>query len=152
MQVPVFNQEQTCGQLRAEQRGLYTIFRGEVTINQVLRLYAIFEEGELALGIPAPEQGKMVLHMSVPTSRLPRGKLLYGILRSNDSIWTHFPGGKIGNQRFPPGRVKGNRYQFPWQQGEELPCEPLMCFFQYLKDGKQEYLEITLDEQGHPCV
>lgn len=98
MQVPVWEQERNCGSLWAEQRGLYTIFRGEVETDRVSRLYAVFESGETALGIPVPECGKMVLRISVPTSRLPQGKLLRGSLRAKDEMWCRFPGGRFAER------------------------------------------------------
>ena len=150
MQVPVLEQERNCGFLRAEQRGLYMMFYGEVDVKQVMRLYAVFEKGELPLGIPVPEQGKMVLRMSLPAGRMPQGRLLRGELRPKDSAWQRFPGGKIGCHFLPPGRVCGNRYQFPWKQGQPLPYEPFLCFYTHVQEGGREYLEVILDEQGNP--
>lgn len=152
MQVPVWEQERNCGSLWAEQRGLYTIFRGEVETDRVSRLYAVFESGETALGIPVPECGKMVLRISVPTSRLPQGKLLRGSLRAKDEMWCRFPGGKVCGALLPPGKRMGNRYRFLWRPGERLACEMLMCFLCYVQEGEQGYFELVLDERGQPCV
>ena len=151
MQVPVLEQDRTCGKLWAEQRGLYTVFQAEVETEGVSRLYAVFEEGEAALGIPAPEQGRMVLRISVPTSRLPKGKLLRGCLRPKDQSWRRFPGGRVGSVTLPPGSVLGQQYRFPWQPGEQLPSEELMCFFRFIRKEGRGFLELTL-EDGRPVV
>ena len=150
MQVPVMEQETCCGFLRAEQRGLYMVFYGEVELRQVMRLYAVFEQGEIPLGIPVPEQGKMILRMSLPAGRMPQGRLLRGELRPKDAAWQRFSGGRVGNHHLPPGRVRGNRYQFPWKQGQPLPYTPFLCFYQLVGENGREYLEVVLDQQGNP--
>lgn len=150
MQVPVQMGKRSCGCLWAEQRGLYTAFRAEVQAEELSRLFAVFEDGEIALGIPAPEQGRMVLRVSVPTGRLPEGRLLRGCLRPKDSGWTWFPGGTVGGLSLPRGYVMGNRYRFPWSPGEQLPCEPLLCFFRYVEEDQGTFLELRLSDTGVP--
>ncbi len=150
MRVPVKGQERECGVLWAEQRGLYTVFYAEVQSECVCRLYAVYESGEAALGIPAPEGDRLSLRVSVPTSRLPQGQLLCGSLRPKDSAWKRFPGGMVGAFRLPEGFVLGRRYRFPWRPGAALPCEALLCFFSYIEE--KGFLELTLDENGRPCV
>ena len=147
MQVSIFQQGQPCGTLNAQQRGLYTEFYAQVDAEGMAKVHAVFEGGETALGIPAPEYGKMCLRINVPTSRLPRGKLLRGELVPRDQQWIRFAGGQVGTVYLPAGRRRGTRYQFPWKPGEKVPCEALMCFFSYDPAG---YLEICLDEQGKP--
>lgn len=147
--VSIFHQGQPCGTLNAQQRGLYTEFYAQVNTEAVAKIHAVFEGGETALGIPAPECGRMCLRINVPTSRLPRGKLLRGELVPRDSQWSRYPGGRVGELVLPPGRRKGNCYQFSWHPGEKLPCEALMCFFVYDNAG---YLEVCLDEDGKPQV
>ena len=56
MEIPVYSGNQICGTLRTERKGLYTLFDGTVETDSVCRLVAVFEGGEVPLGIPAPEQ------------------------------------------------------------------------------------------------
>lgn len=149
MQVSIFQQGQPCGTLNTQQRGLYTEFYAQVDTKDVAKVHAVFEGGETALGIPAPERGSMCLRINVPTSRLPRGKLLRAELVPQEAQWRRYCGGKVGDLALPVGRRQGNRYQFPWRPGEKLPCEALMCFFTYDPAG---YLELNLDENGKPQV
>lgn len=149
MQVSIFQQGQPCGTLNCQQRGLYTEFYAQVDTEVVAKVHAVFEYGETALGIPAPECGKMCLRISVPTSRLPQGKLLRGELVPREAQWSHYPGGQIGELILPPGRRQGDRWRFSWKPGERLPCEALMCFFT-MEDGG--WLEVCLDEDGNPRV
>lgn len=149
LQVSIYQQGQPCGTLNSQQRGLYTEFYAQVDTEDVAKVHAVFECGETALGIPAPECGKMCLRISVPTSRLPRGKLLRGELVPRDAQWSRYPGGKVGELVLPPGYRKGSRYRFSWKPGDRIPCEALMCFFTWDKSG---YLELCLDEQGNPQV
>lgn len=118
MRVPVFEQGQSCGELYAEQRGLYTIFRAEIATSGICKIHAVFEQGEVALGVPVPEQGQMVLRISVPTSRLPRGRLMRGIVVQKGTEWSRFPGGRWGELTLPEGRRRDGRYQFPWVPGQ----------------------------------
>lgn len=144
--------EDCCGWLNAEQRGLYTVFWGQVQTEELCRVYAIFEGGELALGIPVPEGEHMVIRSSLPTSGLPKGTLLYGELRPKDSLWHTFPGGRVGPADLPCGQVNGQRYRFPWSPDQPLPYAPYLCFFRYVQEGEQGYLELSLDGQNMPCT
>ena len=151
MEVPVYHQGTKCGTLWAERRGLYMVFRAEVETEEISRIRAVFEGGETVLGIPAPEQGRMTLRISVPANRLPGGRLLRGVLIAKESSdWRHYPGGNHGKLRLPPGRVRGQIYQFPWRPGERLPCEELLCFFRFVQENQGSFLELRLDEQGNP--
>ena len=153
MQVAVLEGDRVRGTLEAEQRGLYTAFRAQVETEEVCRLYGIFEGGEASLGVPAPEDGRMLLRISVPTSRLPEGRLLRGELRTGgNASWRRFSGGKVGDATLPPGLVRGNTYRFPWRAGDRLPCEEYLCFFHFRQEGGRGYLELTLDEKGFPKV
>ena len=153
MEAAVLQGEEIRGTITAETKGLYTVFLARVDTEEVCRLYGIFEGGEAALGVPVPEQGKMTLRISVPTGRLPGGKLLRGELRTGEtSPWRTFPGGKRGDAELPPGKVRGRTYRFPWHPGDKLPCEAYFCFFRYVREGSGEYLELTLDEDGYPAV
>ena len=149
MEIPVYSENQICGTLRTERKGLYTLFDGTVETDSVCRLVAVFEGGEIPLGIPAPEQGQMRLRVSVPTSRLPEGRLLRAALRRGTS-WERFPGGKLGGVMLPPGYVKEQVYRFPWKPGDRLPCDALMCFFRAFHRENCTYLEIKLDSDGAP--
>ena len=152
MQVSVFSDDQPCGMLDVQKRGLYSVFRSEVKESDLCKLYAVFSGGEIALGIPAPEHNKMTLCVSLPTGRLPAGKLLRGVLRPVREGWRPYPGGIIGNLRFPVGCVQGNNYRFPWRSGDQLPCEEVFCFFHYILDKDRVWLEIKLNEDGTPAV
>lgn len=149
MQVSIFQQGQPCGTLNTQQRGLYTEFYAQVDTKEVAKVHAVFEGGETALGIPAPERGSMCLRINVPTSRLPRGRLLRAELVPQGAQWRRWCGGRVGELDLPAGRRQGDRYQFPWRPGERLPCDALLCFFTYDPTG---YLEVCLDENGKPQV
>ena len=140
-----------CGSMRAEQRGLYTVFRAEVSSKSLCRLIAEYESGEVSLGVPAPEQGKMRLCASMPTSRLPEGKLLRGVLRTGRSDWTRFSGGAVGSIKLPAGYRNGNTFRFPWNAGDPLPCDALLCFYRLVRDQGCSYLEICLNKNGIPA-
>lgn len=135
--------------LYAEQLGLYTSFRAEVSDMGISKIYAVFEQGEAALGVPTPDEGKLKLRVSVPTSRLPGGKLLHGMLVQRQGEWQDYPGGCVGSLTLPKGKKRGNLYRFPWKPGQRLPCEELMCFFRYVGNN---CLEIELDVRGTPKV
>jgi hypothetical protein len=148
MEVPVLRQGQPCGRLWARQQGLYTEFYAQVCHGPVARLYGVFEGGEIALGIPAPEQGSMTLRASLPTSRLPSGRLLRG--RLEPKAWETYPGGRVGQAELPQGLIQGDLYRFPWEPGDPLPWEPLLCFYEYIQQEGRGYLQLRLDQQGRP--
>ena len=152
MQVTVLWENQPCGSLWAEQRGLYTVFQCEVETDQVCRLCAVYEGGETPLGVPAPERGKMRLCVSIPTGRLPRGKLLRGELRPKHSAWQAYAGGPMGEVTLPPGLKQGDAFRFRWKPGEPLPCPELFCFFRFVREGGRCFLEIRFNEEGRPVV
>lgn len=146
MQVPIMDGESNCGWLQTQQRGLYTVFWAEVNGTELCRVRAVFEGGSLTLGVPAPEGGSLRLCSSLPTARLPKGRLLRGEIMRSDSGWQQYPGGRVNHVTLPPGQRKGNCYRFPWSPGEKLPCDSLMCFFSYAEG----FLTLTLDQQGRP--
>lgn len=150
MQCDILSGKDKVGFLRWQQQGLYTRFYGEVTVRSVSRVYARFEQGSCSLGVPVPEQGKMVLRASMPTSRLPKGKLLQGELEEGG--WNRFPGGVLGGVSYPPGLRKGDTLRFPWKMGEKLPVEEVMLLFSYGEAGGESYLELTLNPDGSPKV
>ncbi len=153
MQAAVLRGDQVCGTISAEEKGLYTVFQAQVETEEICRLFGIFEGGEASLGIPAPEQGRMTLRISVPTARLPAGKLLRGELRTGETAaWRRFPGGKRGDAVLPPGQVRGQTYRFPWKPGDRIPAEEYLCFFRFVRDQGRTYLELTLNEKGFPAV
>ena len=151
MEVQVVSGEKTCGWLRAEEKGLYTVFAGEVEERELCRMHAVFTGGELTLGVPAPEDGRMRLRVSVPSRCLPPGKLLRGELRTQKG-WRSYGGGLIGPLRLPKGMRMGDRFRFPWSCGEQLPCDELMCFYHYLEEDGKSFLEVTVREDGTPEV
>ncbi len=150
-QASIWKDGRLWGCLTAQQQGLYTVFRGRGRGHDLCRAYAIFEGGELALGIPVPEGEDMLLRASLPTSRLPQGRLLRGELRPKDDPWQSFPGGQVGQAELPSGQVRGGCYRFPWSPEEKLPYGPYLCFFRYVREREKSYLELSLDENGLPC-
>lgn len=146
MQVPILDGAESRGWLQAQQRGLYTVFWAEVSGSELCRVRAVFEGGGVMLGVPIPEGGSLRICSSLPTTRLPKGRLLRGELVRSSNDWQHFPGGSLGDNLLPPGQRKGNCYRFSWTSGERLPCDSLMCFFTY----REGCLELTLDQQGRP--
>lgn len=153
MQVPVCREGNSCGILSAEEKGLYCCFRARLRSEQISRLYAVFEEGEIPLGIPVPEGRDLTLRISIPISRLPKGPLIRGVLRPLETAnWVQFSGGKVGGQYLPQGLVQGNRYRFPWVPGDPLPCDAFLCFYRYSEENGKGYLELTFDDLEKPMV
>lgn len=150
MQCEIFSGCNRVGFLRWERQGLYTRFYGEVHTSQVTRVLGVFEGGEISLGVPVPEQGKMVLRASMPTSRLPQGRLLRGRLQTHKNPWQDFPGGKLGGVLFPPGLRKGQMLRFPWHIGEKFPAEQVMLLYRYVEEDGQSYLELCLTPEDVP--
>ncbi len=147
MRCEIVSGEQNVGTLRWERQGLYTRFYGAVTVMEVTKIYGVFEGGTCPLGVPVPEQGKMVLRVSMPTARLPGGKLLQGRLGSGDG-WSCFPGGSIGGVRYPAGLRKGNVLRFSWEPGDSLPAPEVLLFYRYVEENGKGYLELRLEEDG----
>ena len=153
MRVPVCMEGNSCGFLSAVEKGLYCCFRANVQFGQISRLYAVFEEGEIPLGIPVPEDRNLTLRISIPISRLPTGQLIRGELRPLEyADWVHFPGGKVGGQYLPRGLKQGNRYRFPWVPGDPLPCDAFLCFYRYSEENGKGYLELAFDDGENPVV
>lgn len=152
MEVPIFFGEEQRGTLRAEQKGLYTHFYGQVRENELCRVYGVFSGGECSLGVPVPEQGKLILRAAMPTARLPSGNLLSGRLQLRGEGFLPFPGGEIGNVKYPAGLRKGNVLRFPWKAGGRLPAEEMLCFYRLVLENRTYYLELRLREDGTPEV
>lgn len=146
MQCDIIANGRKTGVLKAERQGLYTRFYGEVNTKDITKVYAVFEGGECALGIPVPEKGKMVLRVSMPTAKLPKGKLLSGYLPSEDSVWQPFPGGTLAGVCYPEGMKNGNALRFPWHVGEKLPAEEVLLFYRYRE--QEGCLELRLEPDG----
>ncbi len=152
MQCEIFDREEKAGILRWERQGLYTRFYGEVNTKDVTKVYAVFEGGECPLGIPVPEQGKMVLRASMPTGRLPKGKLLRGRLEEKKQGWQRFPGGTLGGIRYPAGLRKGDTLRFPWKVGQRVPAEEVLLLYHYVEEQGNSYLELKLNSDGTVVV
>ena len=141
------SQGQVCGRLAAEQRGLYVVYYGTMRNTEVCRIKGIYEQGEIWLGVPVPENGAMVLRVSVPVSKVPKGNFLYGSVVLSEGQWKPWPGGRVGTLDLPQGQRKGMTYRFSWKGGHRLPCEELLCFYRYLSQG---FLEVEFDKAGNP--
>lgn len=152
MQCEILNGSQKVGMLRWERQGLYTRFYGEITEQQVTRVIAVFEGGECSLGVPVPEQGEMVLRASMPTGRLPKGKLLRGYLQAKPRQWTEFPGGTLAGVTYPRGIKLENRIRFPWHIGEAMPAEEVVLLYRYVEEQGRSYLELCFNPDGSPKV
>lgn len=153
MQCDIFAGEEKIGVLQSERQGLYTRFCGILKSVGVTRLYGVFEQGECALGIPVPEQGKLVLRTSVPTARLPGGQLLRGQVdweEQGQSHWEYFPGGVIRGIRYPAGQMQGSRLRFLWHHGEPFPNEEVLLFYALVSENGRTYLEIGTEKLGEP--
>lgn len=152
MEVPIFLGEEKRGMLRAEQKGLYTHFYGQVQEKELCRVYGVFSGGECSLGVPVPEQGKLILRAAMPTTRLPSGRLLSGRLQLRGEGFLPFSGGEIGGVHYPKGLRKGNTLRFPWKVGQRLPAEEMLCFYHMVMENRTYYLELKLREDGTPEV
>ena len=151
MAVPIRKSGAVCGTLRTEIKGLYTFFYGEVSGETLSRVTAVFEGGTCDLGVPAPEHGRHVLRRSIPTAKLPKGRLKEAILQES-SPWKNWEGGCVGGIQYPRCLRWENRIRIPWNPGEEIrPMEPLLLYRFIRWDGKS-YLELQLSEDGTPCI
>ena len=62
MEFPIYIDDREAGLLRMEKCGPYTVFRGEMEdVGRLVRLFLYGEKGDMYLGIPEPEEGKLVL-------------------------------------------------------------------------------------------
>lgn len=160
MQVPIYCGTEQVGVLEAQRRGLYTCFSGEINDSRLCKIHGVFEEGDCGLGIPVPERGRMVLRASMPTTRLPKGRLLEGRLvcseeqteQETQEKWMLFDGGCVGDAVLPKGERCGNDYRFPWRPGETLPAEELLCFYELKREQDCDWLILRLDDCGNPVV
>ena len=152
MEVPVYDSEGQCGLLQAVEQGLYTRFTSRVDTDDICRLSGIFEQGEINLGVPVPDGNRMCARISIPTHCLPQGRLLRGQLQHLLKDWHPYPGGKLGDLTLPAGQKNGHIYRFPWKEGAIIPCETLLCFFEYIQEDNQTWLQIQLSDQGIPQV
>lgn len=144
MNCDILCQSGKVGVLYMERQGLYSVFYGLVNKDMLTKVYGVFEKGECALGIPVPENGKMVLRTSVPTSKLPGGKLLYGKLYEDTDRWESFAGGRVNGILYPTGQRKGELLRFLWSVGDPFPAEEAALFYRYVQEGGKTYLELPL--------
>jgi hypothetical protein len=151
--VPIYAEGQRVGFLSQKRQGLYTQFYGEVTTDTVVRVFAVFAGGECSLGVPVPEQGKMVLRASMPTSRLPSGQLREGrLLPMYSEPWEPFQGGTVGQTKYPAGWRQKDRLRFLWAPGQPLPADEMLLFYRFVKEGNKTYLELRLHPNGSPIL
>lgn len=147
MQCDILSAGKKVGFLSAQRQGLYTRFYGEVETKEVVKIYAVFDKGVCALGIPVPEKGKMVLRVSLPSGKLPGGGLLYGQLHDGGEQWEYFSGGVLGGILYPEGLRNGMCLSFPWNVGQKLPAEEAMLFYEYCPEGG--HIRLKLDQDGN---
>jgi hypothetical protein len=149
--VPIYAAGQRVGFLSQKRQGLYTHFYGEVTTDTVVRVFAVFTGGDCSLGVPVPEQGKMVLRASMPTSSLPGGQLKEGRLQKMYAdAWEPFQGGVLGDVQYPGGWRKKDHLRFLWTPGKPVPAEEVLLFYRYVEAEGKTYLELRLDPEGSP--
>lgn len=61
MEIPIYIDGRQAGTLRMEKSGAYTVLHGDMEdVGRLVRLY-VFGEREMYLGIPEPEEGRLVL-------------------------------------------------------------------------------------------
>lgn len=61
MEIPIYIDGRQAGALRMEKSGAYTVLHGDMEdVGRLVRLY-VFGEREMYLGIPEPEEGRLVL-------------------------------------------------------------------------------------------
>lgn len=151
MAVMISRAGEACGTLRTEQRGLYTYFFGEVSGDDLSKVTAVYENGNVELGVPVPEQGRLILRRSIPTARLPGGSLREAFIAA-PSDWKRWEGGLIGGISYPPCLQKEHVLRIPWKMGDEInPMEPLLLY-QYVCQEGESYLELCLDKEGRPSL
>ena len=55
MSVPIYQEGTQCGMLQDTTQGLYTRFSGRLKAQGLCRVYGVYPEGEISLGVPVPE-------------------------------------------------------------------------------------------------
>ena len=145
MSVPIYFGSEACGFIQNSRQGLHTKFYGEVETKELCRVYGIYESGELLLGVPVPEHGKMILRASLPSVKLPSGRFLRGEARTGNDGWTYFPGGTISGVCYPEGQRKGAVLRFPWKPGEPLPVEEMLLFYWLMEDNGRTWICLSTD-------
>ena len=152
MSVPIYQEGTQCGMLQDTTQGLYTRFSGRLKAQGLCRVYGVYPEGEISLGVPVPEGDSLRVRATLPTSRLPKGRLLSGRVVYEQDAWRPFSGGCMGGVTYPPGQRKGNCLRFPWKMGMELPAMEVFCFYRLVREKDRSYLELRLDPEGRPLL
>lgn len=152
MSVPIYQEGNQCGTLQDTVQGLYTRFTGRLKVHGLCRVYGVYPEGEISLGVPVPEGDSLRVRAMLPTSRLPKGKLLSGRVVYELDAWRPFSGGCMGGVIYPAGQRKGNCLRFPWKNGLELPAMEVFCFYRLVREKGTDYLELCLDAEGYPVM
>ena len=98
------------------------------------------------------DKKRLRVRATLPTSRLPKGRLLSGRVVYEQDAWRPFPGGCMGGVTYPPGQRKGNCLRFPWKMGMELPAMEVFCFYRLGREKERVYLELRLDSEGRPLL
>lgn len=152
MQVTIYLEKESVGELNTESRGLYTHFFGRMKMMPLVRVQAVFESGSCDLGYPVPDQESLIIRTSMPTSRLPKGKLLHGsvFLPQDQSPWQPCDNLCMNGRVFPYCYQNGRLLRFPWRCGEALPAEDLFCFLRFVPEKEKTYIELRLDAHGNP--
>ena len=87
--LPVLLEGKKCGELLAEERGLYIFYRAVCDLKadiEPMRLFVVGEQGELRLGVIQPENGKFILCRQISARETAAaGRILRCELRSDVS-------------------------------------------------------------------
>ena len=160
-----------CGELTAEEQGLYVRYRAVCRLaadTAPARLIAVGERGELRLGILQPEGGLFVLRRQLSAREAyPAGPLLRGELRLclQEGGWRKwgkedltFRDAELRKAMEESGEGlicrsgKGRFLAFPFDTGSPFPVAKMFCFARIRKIGGKEYAVFCLDEEERPIL
>lgn len=169
--VPLYCGGREAGELRAAEEGVYVTFHAlcRPTEPALLRAYVIGQQGELRLGVLAPENGAFTIRRRFSKNAVrPLGRLLRGEARpcgEESAAWEpmgdpeeRFPGGLP--RRLLAGvtgvltRREGRLHlaALPWEDRGPFPLPELFCFARVEQIEKQRCVVFAFDDAGEPVM
>lgn len=152
MSVPIYQEGTQCGMLQDTTQGLYTRFSGRLKAQGLCRVYGVYPEGEISLGVPVPEGDSLRVRATLPTSRLPKGRLLSGrVVYEQDAHGGLFPAGVWAASPILRGSGRGTACGFHGRWGwSSLPWR-FFAFIGWYGRRKGSIWNCVWTRRGAPC-